>query len=195
MSHPSFPPFRVMFSRDQILRRTHELARAIEHDLRTAGATAPPCLVAVIEGARPFARQLQKVLAGNLPVHEVRASSYAKGTVSSGAVAVSGGAEIPCAGAHVLLLEDIVDTGRTIATLQQHFQAAGALSCRVATLLSKPSRRVVAVELHYVGFEIPDEFVLGFGMDLDGRYRELPDVVVYEAGVERAYQHAVSTGR
>lgn len=195
MSHPSFPPFRVMFSRDQILRRTHELARSIEDDLRAVGAVAPPCLVAVIEGARPFARQLQKVLPGNLPVHEVRASSYAKGQVSSGTVAVSGGAEIPCAGRHVLLLEDIVDTGRTIAALRQHFLAAGALSCRVATLLSKPSRRVVEVELHYVGFEIPDEFVLGFGMDLDGRYRELPDVVVYEAHVERAFHHAAGTAR
>ena len=72
----------------------------------------------------------------------------------------------------------------------RHFLAAGALSCRVATLLSKPSRRAVEVQLHYVGFEIPDEFVLGFGMDLDGRYRELPDVVVYEAEVERAFQQA-----
>lgn len=188
MSPTSFPPFRVMFSRDQILRRTHELARAIQDDLRAAGAVAPPCLVAVIEGARPFARQLQKVLPGSLPVHEVRASSYA-GTTSTGTVTVTG-APIPCEGRHVLLLEDIVDTGRTIATLQRHFLAAGALSCRVATLLSKPSRRAVEVHLHYVGFEIPDEFVLGFGMDLDGRYRELPDVVIYESHVERAFQLA-----
>jgi hypoxanthine phosphoribosyltransferase len=187
MSHP---PFRILFSRDQILRRTHEIARAIQEDLRAVGASSPPCLVAVIEGARPFARQLQQLLPGHLPVHEVRASSYGKGMHSSGTVAVTGADAVPAAGRHVLLLEDIVDTGRTIATLRRHFLGEGALSCRVATLLSKPSRRAVQVELDYVGFEIPDEFVLGFGMDLDGRYRELPDVVVYEASVEQAFQQA-----
>jgi hypoxanthine phosphoribosyltransferase len=90
----------------------------------------------------------------------------------------------------VLLLEDIVDTGRTVAALQRHFAAAGARSCRVATLLSKPSRRVDDVRLDYVGFEIPDVFVIGFGMDVAGRYRELPDVVVYDAGVETAFSRA-----
>jgi len=192
MPQSSFPAFRVLFSNDAILRRTHELVRCIEHDLRVAGAKEPPCLVAVIEGARPFARQVQKLLAGNLPVYEVRASSYGTGTVSSGKVALSGGAEIPARGRHVLLLEDIVDTGRTIKALQEHFLGQGALSCRAATMLSKPSRRVVQVPLDYVGFEIPDEFVIGFGMDLDGRYRELPDVVVYEQEVERAFQQAVA---
>ena len=87
----------------------------------------------------------------------------------------------------MLLLEDIVDTGRTIAALQEHFLQKGAVSCRVASLLSKPSRRVVPVTIDFLGFEIPDEFVLGFGMDLDGRYRELPDVVVYDAAVEQAF--------
>ena len=186
----AFPPFRVLIARDQILRRVHELACAI---LASTGGE-PPLLVAVIEGARPFARQLQKLLPGQLPVHEVRASSYGKGTESSGKVTLGPGADLPCRGRHVLLLEDIVDTGRTIATLQSHFAAAGAASCRVATLLSKPSRRVVEVHLDFVGFEIPDEFVLGFGMDLDGRYRELPDVVVYDAAVERTFLLATSGG-
>jgi len=181
---PAHPPFRILLSRDQILRRTHELARQI---LADAG-DGPLCLVVVIEGARTFARQLQKLLPGHLPLHEVRASSYGSGTVSSGTVTLTQGKDLPCRDRDVLLLEDIVDTGRTIAALREHFLAEGARSCRTATLLSKPSRRVVELELEYVGFEIPDEFVLGFGMDLDGRYRELPDVVVYEADVERAFQ-------
>lgn len=181
---PDHPPFRVLLSRDRILRRTHELAQRIQADL----GDAPPCLVVVIEGARTFARQLQKLLPGHLPLHEVRASSYGSGTVSSGRVQLALGHDVPCRGRDVLLLEDIVDTGRTIAALREHFLQQGARSCRTATLLSKPSRRVVPVELEYVGFEIPDEFVLGFGMDLDGRYRELPDVVVYEADVERAFR-------
>lgn len=184
------PPFRVLFSRDQILRRCAELARALQADLLRSGTGSPPVLVAVIEGARPFARQLQRLLPGNLPVHEVRAASYGGGTMSSGQVTVTGADRVPSRGRDVVLLEDIVDTGRTIATLQRYFLAHGVASCRVATLLSKPSRRVERVDLDHVGFEIPDEFVLGFGMDLDGRYRELGDVVVYDAEVERAFVRA-----
>lgn len=177
-----FPAFPVLFHNELILRRAQELARQIH----VATAPEPPMLVAVIEGARPFARLLQKLLPGSLPVHEVRAQSYA-GTQSSGKVTITTGADLPVRGRHVLLLEDIVDTGRTIAALQEHFLAKGAKSCRVASLLSKPSRRVVPVTIDFLGFEIPDEFVLGFGMDLDGRYRELPDVVVYDAAIERAF--------
>ena len=181
------PPFRVLFSHDQILRRAQELARAIF----TATPGEPPLFVAVIEGARPFARLLQKFVPGNLPVHEVRASSYA-GTTSTGKVEITTGADLPVRGRHVLLLEDIVDTGRTIDALQRHFLAMGAKSCRVAALLSKPSRRVVTVAIDHLGFEIPDEFVIGFGMDLDGRYRELLDVVVYDPEVERTFAAAAA---
>ena len=94
-------------------------------------------------------------------------------------------------GRQVVLIEDIVDTGRTVAALRERFGALGASGVRVVSLLSKPSRRVVDVEVEHVGFEIPDEFVIGFGMDLDERYRDLPDVVVYDADVERAF---TSTG-
>jgi len=187
-SQVAFPPFRVLLSRDQILRRTHEIARTIAAEFHGE----PLCLVVVIEGARTWARQLQKLLPGQLPLFEARASSYS-GTVSSGTVKLSVGADVPCRDRHVLLLEDIVDTGRTIKALREHFTAAGAKSCRVATLLSKPSRRVVEVPLDFVGFEIPDEFVLGFGMDLDGRYRELPDVVIYEKAVEQAFQQRAAS--
>ena len=184
-SRPQAPPFRVLLAHDLIQRRTRELARAI------AAVTPgdPPLLVAVIEGARPFARLLQQLLPGTLPIHEVRASSYA-GTASTGTVRVTAGADLPVRGRHVLLLEDIVDTGRTVDALRAHFVAAGASTCRVAALLSKPARRVVPVDVDFLGFEIPDEFVIGFGMDLDGRYRELPDVVVYDPAVERAFAAA-----
>jgi hypoxanthine phosphoribosyltransferase len=176
------PPFRVLLAHDEIVRRTRELARAIV----AAAPDDPPLLVAVIEGARPFARLLQQFMPGQLPVHEVRASSYA-GTASTGAVKILTGADLPARGRHVLLIEDIVDTGRTIDALRRHFVAAGASTCRVAALLSKPARRAVPVHVDFLGFEIPDEFVIGFGMDLDGRYRELRDIVVWEAAVERAF--------
>jgi len=167
------------------MRRSSELVR----ELRGGLGDDPPCLVQVIQGARPFARLIQQGLAGDLPIYEVRAKSY-QGTQSTGDVAITMLGSLDAAavnGHHVVLLEDIVDTGRTIAALRSHFLGLGALSVRVAALLSKPSRRVVEAEVEHIGYEIPDELVLGFGMDLDERYREILDVVVYEAAVERAF--------
>lgn len=176
------PPFRRLFANEDIVRRAAELCR----DLRAALGEAPPCLVQVIEGARPFARLIQRGFPGQV-LHDVRAKSY-QGTESVGEVQVDllGGLDAAAvAGREVVVLEDIVDTGRTVAALRRELLGLGAARVRVATLLSKPSRRVVEVEVEHIGFEIPDEFVIGFGMDLDERYRELPDVVVYDAEVER----------
>jgi hypoxanthine phosphoribosyltransferase len=167
------PQFRVLIGRDDIARRARELAA----ELRRCLGDEPPLLVVVIEGARRFARLIQQALPGTLPLHEVRARSYV-GTESSGEVTITT-PELAVNGRDVVLLEDIVDTGRTVAALRRHFVGEGARSCRVVSLLSKPSRRVVEVDVEHIGFEIPDEFVIGFGMDLDGRYRDLDDVVVY----------------
>lgn len=177
--------FRVLLSRDLILRRIRELADRITGDFG-AFAGGPPTLVAVVEGARTFARQIRQRLPGQPTVHEIRASSYGNGTSSSGKVAITGALPDPVRDRSVLLFEDIVDTGRTVDALRRHFLEAGAADFRVASLLSKPSRRVVEVALHYVGFEIPDEFVVGFGMDYAGRFRELPEVVVYEHALDVA---------
>ena len=176
-------PFRVLIPNDQIRRRIRELGLAIAREYRDE----PPLLVAVIEGARTFARHLQGHLGRGAAVHEIRASSYGDGTVSSGKVEIAAAPAIDGAGRRVLLIEDIVDTGRTIAALRARFLAQGARDCRVATLLSKPARRVVEVPLDYVGFEIPDEFVIGFGMDYAGRYREIEEVVVYDGDRAAAY--------
>jgi hypoxanthine phosphoribosyltransferase len=179
-----FPPFRVLFSSIEILRRAIEITRELKREL----GEQPPCLVQVVEGARPFARLVQNGFPGQV-VHEVRAKSY-EGTESTGEVRISmlGGLDAATVkDRDVLLLEDIVDTGRTVDALRKHFLGLGARRVRVATMLSKPSRRVVDVVVEHVGFEIPDEFVIGFGMDLDERYREIPDVVVYDREVERSF--------
>ena len=105
--------------------------------------------------------------------------------MSSGSVHVEGG-EFPVEGKTVLIVEDIVDTGRTVQKLGEFFRARGAADVQVASLLSKPSRRVVEVPIEHLGFEIEDHFVIGFGMDVAGRYRELPEVVLYDEAVERA---------
>ncbi len=174
---PSFP---VLIDRDTILRRIHELSLEIgaEH------SDEPPVFVSVIDGARTFASHLCKLLPGQPGVHEIRASSYGEGTVSSGEVKVIGGEAIPVDGKRVIILEDIVDTGRTVKKLGAWFHARGALAVDVATLLTKPCRRAVEVDLRYVGFTIEDHFVIGFGMDVAGRYRELPEVVIYDQALE-----------
>jgi len=182
-----FPPFRTLFSSVDILRRSMELTR----QLKDALGDEPPCLVQVVEGARPFARLVQAGFPGQV-LHDVRARSY-EGTESTGEVTITplGGFDLAeVAGRDVVLLEDIVDTGRTVDALRRRLDAHGARSVRVVTLLSKPARRVVDVAVDLVGFEIPDEFVIGFGMDLDQRYRELPDIVVYDPEVERAFASA-----
>lgn len=178
MSEARAASFPIYLDSDVILRRVAELARDIADD----AGDQPPLLVSVIEGARVFARHLQKRLPFQVPIHEIRASSYGDGTVSSGAVSVTGGDAIPVAGRSVVLIEDIVDTGRTVARLDEWFRDRGAADFKVATLLTKPARRVVEVDLAYVGFEIDDLFVIGFGMDYAGRYRDLPHVAIYQEG-------------
>jgi hypoxanthine phosphoribosyltransferase len=162
----------LLLYRGDLQRRIGELALSLS---RTSGDD-PPILVAVLEGARTFARHLVDRLPGRRPLFEIRASSYGKGTVSGVSVRIQGGEEIPVQGKQILLIEDIVDTGHTLHELLEHFSSRGAAGVQAVTLLSKPSRRVVPVDLPHVGFEIEDHFVVGFGMDLGGRYRDLPDI-------------------
>jgi hypoxanthine phosphoribosyltransferase len=172
--------FRTMISAVDIQRRIGELAVAIA----AAYPDGAPVVVGVIEGARRFGCELLSRLPWPDEMHEIRASSYGDGTNSSGEVQLVGGERIPIEGQSLLLLEDIVDTGRTIAHLDTYFRSRGAAEVRVASLLSKPSRRVVEVEIDFLGFEIADEFVIGFGMDYAGRFRDLDRVAVYEAAAE-----------
>jgi hypoxanthine phosphoribosyltransferase len=103
-------------------------------------------------------------------------SSYGESTRSSGIVKIQKDLDHSVDGRHVLIVEDIVDTGLTLNYLFGHLKARGPLSLRICTLLDKPERRKVAVPMHYKGFEIPDQFVVGYGLDVDERYRNLPDV-------------------
>ncbi|MEQ1631990.1 MAG: phosphoribosyltransferase family protein [Planctomycetota bacterium] len=180
-------PFRVLISNDTVLRRIRELASLIQADF----AHQPALGVVVIDGARMFARHLQKHLSPAMEWHELRASSYGAGTTSTGVVQLGSQGDLDVRGRAVIIFEDIVDTGRTVAALRERFLSQGATEVRVATLLSKPARRVVEVPLHYTGFEIPDEFVIGFGMDFAGRYREIEEVVVYDESRATAFHSPI----
>ncbi len=149
----------------------------IAHLIRDAYQT-PPLLVAIAQGARVFASHLSNHLGDWAELGEIGARSYGDGTKSPGEVEVYDGEYLDPRGRDVLLLEDIVDTGHTVARVGEYLLGRGALSVAVATLLSKPARRVIPIELRYTGFEIPDLFVVGFGMDLAGEHRDLDRVAV-----------------
>jgi hypoxanthine phosphoribosyltransferase len=137
-------------------------------------------LVAVLKGAFIFLADLVRHLDGPVSLDFIAVSSYAKGTTSSGEVRMLKDLDYALEGKNVIIVEDIVDTGLTLTYLQDILRARGPRSLRTACLLSKPSRRKVEVRVEYVGFTIEDKFVVGYGLDFDERYRNLPFIGIIE---------------
>ena len=169
---------RVLVTTSEIADRVWSLGAKIRRDY--AGQTLH--LVAVLEGGKVFASDLARAIGPDVDVltHFVRASSYGEGTVSGGTVRVSGAEMLALAGASVLLVDDIVDTGHTAREVLDRLHRRGAASIRFAAFLSKRHRRVVNVPVDYLGFELPGKFVVGYGMDFAGSFRGLPDVRVLD---------------
>lgn len=176
-THPDVD--EVLLSSTQLAERVAKVAREIAADY----ADRQPLVVGTLKGAVVFmsdlVREMDPVPEG-LQMEFVRASSYGAGTASSGKVVLGATtlSEADVAGRHVLVVEDIVDTGRTAARLVEHFASCGAASVKLVSLLSKPARREVAFEPDYLCFEVPDRFVVGYGLDFDERYRSLPYIGV-----------------
>mgnify|MGYP006274702837 CR=1 FL=1 len=162
-------PSAVLFSAAQIAARVAELAHAIRTDY-----PENIHVVAVLKGATMFMADLVRDLTGDVSMDFIAVSSYAKGTTSSGEVRLLKDLDTTLDGRDVLIVEDIVDTGLTLTYLQDIFKARNPRTLRTACLLSKPSRRQVAVTVDYVGFTIDDHFVVGYGLDYAERYRNLP---------------------
>ncbi|MCH7706068.1 MAG: hypoxanthine phosphoribosyltransferase [Chloroflexi bacterium] len=139
-----------------------------------------PLLIGVLKGAFVFMADLMRALNMPLTVDFVRVSSYDAGTTSSGRPRILQGVRSPIKDRHVLIVEDIVDTGLTTRHLEGYIRRKGAASIKLCALLSKPSRRQVEATIDYLGFEIPDRFVVGYGIDYAQQYRYLPDVCVLE---------------
>jgi len=167
---------RVLVSADALKARVAELGRAIARDY----AGASPVLVGVLQGAVPFLADLMRELPLDLTVDFLRASSYGSGTNSSGAVRLLSDLTVDIKGRPVLLVDDIVDTGLTLAMLKRTLEARGPLSVRTCVLLDKQGRRRTEIDVDYVGFTIPNVFVVGYGLDYDGLYRNLPHVATLE---------------
>ena len=163
-----------MISSDRISKRVRQLGREISEvytDIET-----PLVIVAILKGATVFAADLLRSLSIPAELEFVRAASYGAGTNSAGRVKIAHMVEGPLAGRHVLLVEDIVDSGRTIYTIVKRFRRMKPASLRVAALLDRPARREIKVQIDFNGFVIPDRFVIGYGLDYAGLYRELPGI-------------------
>lgn len=161
---------KTLISEEEIKRRVVELGEQISADY----AAKSPFLIAVLKGAYVFLADLCRNLSVPHEVHFMAISSYGgRATESSGVVRILMDVPSSPEGRDVLIVEDIVDSGRTLDYILRNLNTRNPASVRVCTLLSKPSRREVDVPLDYVGFEIPDEFVLGYGLDFDEHYRNL----------------------
>jgi hypoxanthine phosphoribosyltransferase len=161
-----------LISATQIERRVAELARQIETDHRGA----PLTLLVVLKGACVFAADLMRRIEIPFILDFVRASSYRNGMRSSGEVALDGEARLEIVGRHVILVEDIVDSGRTIAALAEALARLQPARLDVCALIHKHVAGARPVDIRYKGFDIPDEFVVGYGMDYAERYRNLPGI-------------------
>jgi len=165
---------RVLISAEQIQTRIHELGAQIDRDL----PDGPIYLIAILKGACFFLADLARAIKTPSRIEFIGISSYGKGKTSSGEVKLTKDLDVSIEGYDVIVVEDIVDSGITLSYLMKLFAQRRPKSLRVATLLDKPKHRQRPVEVTYRGFEIPDEFVVGYGLDYAEDYRNLPDICV-----------------
>jgi hypoxanthine phosphoribosyltransferase len=168
---------RVLLSAAQIQTRIQELGRQIDHDY----PEGPVYLVGILKGACIFLADLARAMKTPARLEFIGISSYGRGKTSSGEVQLTKDLDVSVQGHHVIVVEDIVDSGVTLSYLLQVFAQRKPKSLRIATLLDKPERRQRPVKTDYVGFQIPDEFVVGYGLDFAEDYRNLPDICVLES--------------
>jgi hypoxanthine phosphoribosyltransferase len=168
---------KLLLSYDQIQARILEMGKEIAANY----AGREPHLVGVLKGACPFMTDLAQTIDLPLTLDYIAVSSYGRATKSTGEVKLIKDLDQGLEGRDLLVVEDIVDTGLTLNYLTSLLRARGPRSLKVVALLSKPARRLVSVHVDYVGFTIEDEFVVGYGLDYNERYRNLKDIVVYGA--------------
>lgn len=171
---------KILVTHEEIEKRSYELGKQISEDYGSVGEA--PLLVALLKGSVPFLAELIKHIDIDVQFDFMDVSSYA-GTQSVGDVKINKDLDCSIKGRSILLVEDIVDTGRTLKVVTEMLKNKGAKDVKVVALLDKPERRVVEIVADYVGFEIPNEFVVGFGLDYDEDYRHFPYVGVLKPDV------------
>ena len=174
MATTTYQDLEVLYSRQQIADRVAEMGAQITQDLNGEKLV----MVGVLKGAAFFLVDLSRAIQADATFDFVATSSYGQGQRSSGAVKLIKDLDQPIEGKNVLIVEDILDTGLTLAYLRKLFLQQHPKTLRIATLLDKPSRRIEKIDADYVGFSIPNLFVIGYGMDYGERYRNLPDICI-----------------
>jgi len=178
-AQPSDDVAEVLLTADEIAAKVRELGARIAADYQSRDLV----LVSVLKGALPFLADLMRATPIPLSLDFLEVSSYGEGTDTSGVVRILKDLAHPIEGRHVLVVEDILDTGHTLSYVFDHLRAQRPASLRLCVLLDKPARRLVQIEIDYRGFEIPDRFVVGYGLDYAERYRNLPFVGVLKPEV------------
>lgn len=168
--------FTVFIPSEQINRKIDELATQIGEDYRGKN----PLLVGALKGSFIFMSDLVRALEIPLEIDFLSVSSYGSGTTSSGKIELRQDLKTSVENRHIILVEDIVDTGLTSSFLLQYLKSKNPMSCKLCTLLDKPSRRKVEVPIDYTGFTVPDKFIVGYGLDFDQQHRHLPDICLLE---------------
>ncbi len=170
---------QVLFNEEEIRQRVKELGEQITKDY--AGQTL--VVVSLLKGAVYFTAELTKNMDLSVRLDFMISSSYGNSTVSAGSINVIKDIDENIAGKHVLIVDDIIDTGLTLEKISRLLQTRNPLSVKTAVLLDKGSRRVNEMNADYIGFEIPDEFVVGYGLDFAGDYRNLPVIGILKPAV------------
>ncbi|GAA5169975.1 hypoxanthine phosphoribosyltransferase [Pseudonocardia eucalypti] len=177
----------VLITEQQIRDKTDELAKQVGDDYRErcpgTGRASDLLLVGVLKGAVMFMTDLARALPLPVQLEFMAVSSYGSATSSSGVVRILKDLDRDIAGRHVLIVEDIIDSGRTLSWLLKNLEARNPASLEVCTLLRKPDAVKVDVTVGYVGFDIPNEFVIGYGLDYAERYRDLPYIGTLDPSV------------
>ena len=172
---------RISFSEDKIRMRVGELGAQIAADYRDA--PEPIYCVGILKGAAVFFTDLVRAINHPLSFDFMIVSSYGDAAVSSGQVKILKDLDFSIEGKHVIIVEDIIDSGTTMHYLKQMLKGRHPKSIKICAFLSKPSRRVAPVEIDYLGYEVPDEFLVGYGLDYAEKYRNLPYIGVLKRSV------------
>jgi hypoxanthine phosphoribosyltransferase len=170
------PQLKILISRDEIAKAVDRLASEIKRDYQGKR----PLLIGVLRGSFVFMADLIRQLDLPLELDFVRLSSYGAASESSGRAKVVQGVKTPIKDRDVLVIEDIVDTGITISSLLDYLKKKQPASLKLCALTDKPSRRRIPVYIDYLGFTVPDKFIVGYGLDFNQRFRNLPDIYIPE---------------
>ncbi|MGT2757632.1 hypoxanthine phosphoribosyltransferase [Streptococcus ovuberis] len=170
---------KILINHNEIVEKSKELGQCLTKDYQDKN----PILVGVLKGSVPFLAELMKHIDTHVELEFMIVSSYHGGTASSGRVNIIKDIDTDIKGRHVVFVEDIIDTGRTLKDLKQLFLDREPASVKIVTLIDKPEGRVVEIEADYTGFTVPNEFLVGFGLDYAENYRNLPYIGVLKEEV------------